>query len=468
MPWLRPLESVAMAYTAATEPDLRHMLDVIGVASVEELFAAVPEGARPPRALDLPSGLSEPELVRRAHELAAQVVDASRVPTFLGGGMYDHFIPAVVRTITSRSEFATAYTPYQPEVSQGTLQTIFEFQSAIAALAGLPVANASLYDGATSVAEAACLAEQTTRRSEIVVLGTVSAQARAVLATYAGPYGLTVRVVEPDLVAGCVDPARVKQELSSATAAVVVQHPNAWGVLEDVTTIVADAEAAGAVAVVSADPLSLGVLAAPGSYGADVVVGDGQPIGIAPSGGGPSFGFMATSERFVRRLPGRIVGESVDADGERCFVLTLQTREQHIRREKATSNICTNQALCALAGLVHLSWLGPDGIQELGARQFERAHALRARLLAVPGISAGPGGADAPVFRECVVQLDAPATAVVDRCVDLGVLAGSPAGTLWPELGSGALLVAAREPRSDADIELLAGCLEQAIREERA
>ncbi len=453
-----------MPYAPATDDDVRAMLDAIGVARIDDLFADIPIDLRLDGELDLPLGVSEPELVRRARELADRTVDLSRVTSFLGCGSYDHFVPAAVRAIVSRSEFATAYTPYQPELSQGTLQTIFEFQSAIAALTELPVANASLYDGATAVAEATYLSEQATGRSRLVVLGTIAPQVRAVLDTYAGAYGMVVDVVECDPAMGVVSVDSVASRLSDDVAALVIQQPNAFGLLEDAPALVAAADAVGAVPVVSADPLSLGVLAAPGSYGAGVVVGDGQPLGIAPSAGGPTFGFMAAQERFLRRMPGRIVGETVDEDGHRGYVLTLQTREQHIRREKATSNICTNQALCALAGLVQMTWLGPEGIRELGAIQFERAAAARERLLRVPGVLPGPGGADAPVFREFVVHLPKPASDVVDRAFDHELIAGWPAAQGWPELGDGALLVAATELRTDDDIERLGVAVEEALR----
>jgi glycine dehydrogenase subunit 1 len=452
-----------MPYAPATPDDVREMLATIGASGIDELFADIPEHLRLDRELDLPLGVSEPELVARARELADRTTDLSRAVSFLGVGSYDHYVPAVVRAITSRSEFATAYTPYQPELSQGTLQTIFEFQSSIAALAGLPVANASLYDGATAVAEATYLSEQVTRRSRVVVLGTVAPQVRAVLDTYAHAYGMVVDEVRPDITSGTVAVDAVAARLGDDVAALVVQQPNAFGLLEDAPGLVAAASEVGAVPVVSADPLSLGVLEAPGHYGAGVVVGDGQPLGIAPTAGGPTFGFMAAQERFLRRMPGRIVGETVDTDGNRGYVLTLQTREQHIRREKATSNICTNQALCALAGLVQLSWLGPGGIRELGAIQFERAAAARERLLRVPGVRPGPGGADAPAFREFLVELPRPAEQVVEQVLERDVLAGWPAARGWSWLGEGALLVAATELRTDDDIERLAEAVEAAV-----
>ncbi|MCW2923523.1 MAG: aminomethyl-transferring glycine dehydrogenase subunit GcvPA [Thermoleophilia bacterium] len=452
-----------MPYAPATDDDLRHMLAAIGVDSVDELFADVPEAARMRGELDLPLGVGEAALVARARAHADRTLDLSRTPSFLGVGCYDHYVPAVVRAVVSRSEFATAYTPYQPEVSQGTLQAIFEFQSCIAALTGLPVANASLYDGATAVAEATYLAEQSTHRTRVVVLDTVSPQVRDVLATYASAYGMVVETVAHEPGLGTVDPQRVLDALGDDVAALVVQQPNAFGLLEDAPRLVADAEAAGAVPIVSADPISLGVLEAPGRYGAGVVVGDGQPLGCAPSAGGPAYGFMAAQERYLRRMPGRIVGETLDADGARGYVLTLQTREQHIRRERATSNICTNQALCALAGLVHMGWLGPRGLEQLGAIQFERAGATRRRVLDIAGVTS-PHGAG-PAFREFLVELPVPAEAVVEAAAAHGMLVGWPAARGWPALPAGALLVAATEQRTDDDIEALAAELERCIAE---
>ncbi|MCZ4496921.1 MAG: hypothetical protein JWM25_1506 [Thermoleophilia bacterium] len=437
------------------------MLGVIGVDDVDALFADVPEAARPTRPMDMADGVSEQELVAAARAHAARNIDLSDAISFLGLGSYDHFVPAAVRAITSRSEFATAYTPYQPELSQGTLQTIFEFQSSIAALTGLPVANASLYDGATAAAEAMHLAEQTTGRSEVVILATVSPRIRAVVQTYASAYGMTILEAPADPATGRVTAAALEALVGDQTAAVLVQHPNAFGQLEDAPALVAIANAAGAVSVVHADPLSLGVLEAPGAYDAGVVVGEGQPLGCAPGFGGPTFGFMAAQERFIRRMPGRIVGGTVDAAGARGYVLTFQTREQHIRREKATSNICTNQALCALTGLVYLGWLGPAGLAELAELLVARAGRTRDRLCTIDGVRAPHGSA--PVFREFLLELSVPAAPVIAWCAARGVLPGWSAGDGWPELGDRALLVAVTEQRTDADIELLATTLQQAI-----
>lgn len=440
------------------------MLSRLELSDISELFSDIPAKLKLVEPLNIPLGQDEANLLRRASMLARNTIDLSSAVSFLGCGSYDHFVPAVVRSITSRSEFATAYTPYQPELSQGTLQAIFEFQSSIAALTALPVANASLYDGATAVAEACTLAEQVTRRSRVVVLDTVSPQVRRVLLTYAHAYGIDVELVQSDLVSGTVAKDSLAQVLGDDVAAVVVQQPNAFGLLEDAPALVELSLAAGAVPVVCADPISLGVLEAPGNYGAHVVVGDGQPLGIAPTGGGPSFGFMAATEHYLRRMPGRIVGETVDSVGHRGYVLTLQTREQHIRRDKATSNICTNQALCALAGLVYLSWLGPQGIRELAAIQFERASATRERLLQIPGVTAGPGGSDAAVFREFAVKLPVNANELSTRSANGdGILIGWPAQRGWSEFDEGMLLVAATEQRTDDDIEQLAETIERQI-----
>lgn len=452
-----------MPYAPATDQDIQQMLDTIGVPSIKQLFNDAGLKNTDDIKLDIPLGVSEAELIQKAHNFADNTLDLSRTKSFLGCGSYDHFVPAVVRAITSRSEYATAYTPYQPELSQGTLQTIFEFQSSIAALTGLPVANASLYDGATAVAEAAYLAEQTTRRSEIIVLDTVAPHIRTLLNTYAKTYDMPVHTIAHDPQTGVVSASKIRDILSDKTACVIVQSPNAFGLIEDAPQICADADAAGAIAVVSADPISLGILEAPGNYGAGVVVGDGHPLGLSASMGGPTFGFMSVKEKLVRRMPGRIVGETVDLEGTRGYVLTLQTREQHIRREKATSNICTNQALCALAGLVQLSWLGPEGIKNLAAIQFDRGEKLVQTLSEVKGVTV-VHDTDAPRFREVLIELSVDAKLVVEHTLkEKNILAGWPAKQGWNNLSDGALLVAATELRSDTDIEDLSIAIEHAV-----
>src|SRR5215831_19436118 len=346
-----------MAYISLTDSDRESMLAAIGVESVEELFRDIPEGVRLRRELELPPALSEAELQRHLEELAARNV-ADEV-CFLGAGIYDHHVPAVVDAILQRGELLTAYTPYQPEMSQGVLQAIFEYQTAICELTGMDVSNASGYDGTTVAADACFVAKHATGRTRVVVTEATNPQVRQVVKTYAPGFGL--EVVEVPHEQGATDPDRLR-EVSADAAAVLFQHPNFFGCLE----LAAAANDAGALPIAHVDLVSLGVLASPASYGCAMAIGEGQSAGNAMSYGGPHYGFLAARGDLVRRLPGRIVGETVDSAGERGFVLTLQTREQHIRREKATSNITTNQTLLALGGLVHLSLLGPEGLRETG------------------------------------------------------------------------------------------------------
>ena len=449
-----------MPYAPATDADVAHMLARIGVASVDDLFADIPPALRFTSDLDLPSGVSELELMREARSLAAMNVDTGRELSFLGYGYYDHYVPAVCGTIAGRSEFATAYTPYQPEVSQGTLQAIFEFQTAISELVGLPVSNASLYDGATAAAEAMYVSEQLTGRDRAIVLGTVHPHVRQVLDTYAHAYDMKIDCIEPDVATGITSVAAVEAALADDVACVIMQQPTVFGTLEDAPRLCAAAREVGAVPVVHADPLSLGVLEAPGMYGAGIVVGEGQGLGNSLSFGGPSFGFMAAESRFTRRMPGRIVGRTKDADGTVAYVLTLQTREQHIRRDKATSNICTNQALNALAGIVYMSWLGGTGLHQLGTLLLDRAEQLRSVLASIPGVSLMHDG---PVFKECVVQLPRPAREVIAAAKQRGVHPGYPIGEEYPELGPNALLVAVTEQRTDQDLHTLASVLTEVL-----
>ncbi len=445
-------------FTPATPDDRRAMLDRLGLDAVEELFAGVPEEVRLDRPLAIPDPISEWELLREMSALAERNVDTGSELSFLGAGFYAHFVPACVSWITGRSEFQTAYTPYQAEISQGTLQSIFEYQTAICELTGLDVANASLYDGATAAAEACQLARAATGRERIVVSGAAGPQARAVMRTYARAFGIELVTVEPR---GGVTPLEAVREAAEDAAAVVFQQPNFFGCLEDAPALCSAAVDAGALAAVSVDPTSLGLLEAPGRYGAEIAFGEGQALGNPLSFGGPSFGFMAVHERHLRRLPGRLVGETVSSEGERGWVLAFQTREQHIRRERATSNICTNQALNALAGVVYLSWLGPQGLRELGLQCLSRAQAARRRLLAVDGVEeAWP----APTFKEFTLRLPRPAEEVVAACRRRGVHPGYPAGRDYPGLDDH-LVVAVTEKRSAADIERLGEALEAALRD---
>ncbi len=461
---MRPVASRAMPYSPATDADVRAMLATIGVDSVDELFSEIPEELRYTGELQIPLGIGELELDAELAQLAARNRGTRSQLSFLGFGCYDHYIPAVCQSLTSRSEFSTAYTPYQAEVSQGTLQAIFEFQTAISELTGLPVANASVYDGASAAAEAMSLAASFTGRSQVIVSGTVLPSVIRVLEAWGRTLSLSVISIPPIAAGsdggGRADIAAIQNALGDDTAALIIQQPNVFGLLEDAPRLCELASAAGAVPIVSADPLSLGVLEAPGQYGAGLVVGEGQPLGNAMSFGGPGFGYMAAEQRFLRRMPGRMVSETVDRAGRRAWVLALQTREQHIRRERATSNICTNQALCALAGVIHLSWLGPVGLMKLGQLLFERTALLRNSLEAVPGIEAM---FDGPGFREVAVRCGQPATVVRERARAHGIDPGIPLATVMPGMPDDALLLATTERHTPGDVERLASVLSEVI-----
>jgi glycine cleavage system P protein (glycine dehydrogenase) subunit 1 len=449
-------------YTSATDRDREEMLAAIGAASVDELFEDVPEGVRLGRPLELPAGKPEAEVYERLAGLAERNAHAERETTFLGAGMYDHYVPAIVDSITARSEFLTPYTPYQPEISQGTLQVMFEFQTAICELTAMPVSNASLYEGPSAVAAAGYLAKLETGRPRFVVSRGLHPHSRETLETYSAGYG--TEVVEVPLADGATDAQSLAEAVDDKTAAVFLQYPNFLGTVEDLAELAAAAKRTGALLVVSADAPALGVLRPPGDLGADVVVGEGQPLGNRLDFGGPSFGFFAAREEYLRRMPGRIAGETTDVDGRRGFVLTLQTREQHIRREKATSNICTSQALNALAGAVYLSWLGRQGIVELGELMARRTAYARERLGALEGVEQLHAQ---PVVREFPVRLAAPVENVLRRCAERGVNAGYALAQTYPEHPDG-LLVAITELTSRSDIDLLAGVLEESVAAERA
>src|SRR3954465_9660654 len=384
-------------YTSATDADRQEMLDAIGVASIDELFAGIPEAVRLGRPLDLPAGMPEQEVHAHMAALAARNTSADDEVTFLGGGMYDHYVPALIDSILARSEFLTPYTPYQPEISQGGLQVMFEYQTAISELTGLPVSNASVYEGPSALAAAAYLAKLHNKRTRFLISAGVHPHARETLETTAAGWGTTVE--EIPLADGITETPAVEDDVS----AVLVQYPNFYGAVEDLQPLTDAAHAAGALMIVLTDPLTLGVLKPPGEFGVDVAVGEGQTLGNRLDYGGPSFGFFAAQETYLRRMPGRIAGETTDVDGRRGFVLTLQTREQHIRREKATHNICTAQALNALAGMIYLSWLGREGIVELGELLVSRTHYARETLAQIDGVELFH---DQPVVREFAVTVD--------------------------------------------------------------
>jgi glycine dehydrogenase subunit 1 len=448
-------------YTAVTDADRRAMLEAIGVSSVEELFADLPAGVRLGRALDLPEALGEHEVYEHLRALAQRNVSSADVTSFRGAGMYDSYVPAVVDALVERSEFLTPYTPYQPEVSQGGLQVMFEYQTAICELTGLPVSNAAVYEGPSAVGAAGYLARLANGRGRFVVSRGLHPHAREVLQTMAAGYGATV--CEVDLEGGRTDPAAWEAALDDDVSAAFVASPNFLGAVEDVAALTETAHAAGALVVCWCDPIALGILRPPGACGVDIAVGEGQPLGGRLDYGGPSFGFFAATAEHLRRMPGRIAGETTDVDGRRGFVLTLQTREQHIRREKATSNICTAQALNALAGMVHLAWLGRRGLVELGELLVRRTAYARQRLTALDGVS---DLHPAPVVRELALRLDAPVEKVIARCRERGVDPGYPLGREDPELADG-LLVAITERRTRSDIDRLVDVLGAAVAGER-
>jgi glycine dehydrogenase subunit 1 len=435
-----------MSYLSITDADREEMLAAIGVSSVDELFEQVPEGVRYRRELDVPPALGEVELARHLEELAARNVHTGAELSFLGAGIYDHYVPSVVDVVLSRGEFLTAYTPYQPEMSQGVLQAIFEYQTVICELTGMDVSNASGYDGCTVAADAVFVAKHAVPdRTKIVLAETLNPQVRQVVKTYAPGFGL--EVVEVPHSGGTTDPERVSEAAQDA-AAVLFQQPNFLGCLEPAPDLAEAASEAGALAIAHVDPMSLGVLEAPGAYGAAIAIGEGQAAGNWPSYGGPHYGFLAARSDFVRRMPGRIVGETVDADGRRAFVLTLQTREQHIRREKATSNITTNQTLLALGGLATLAWLGPEGLREVGETCLALAQYARERVPLEPAF-------DAPTFKEVAFRTPIPAREVVRRARERGVHPGYALGRDYEGMDD-VLLVAVTEKRRAEDIDRLA------------
>jgi glycine dehydrogenase subunit 1 len=454
--------SLVSRYTSATSADRAEMLAQIGVESISKLFEQIPEPVRLGRRLDLPPGMSEAEVFERLSALAERNSHADQQVCFLGAGMYDHYVPAIVDAITQRSEFLTPYTPYQPEISQGGLQAMFEFQTMMSELTGLPVSTAGLYEGPSSVASAGYLAIGATGRRRFVVSRGVHPHSRETLATYSEGFG--AEIAEVGMEDGLTDAAALADAVDGETAAVFIQSPNFLGGVEDVESLGAAAKGHGALLVVAVDPMTLGILRPPGECGADIALGEGQPLGNRLDFGGPSFGFFCGTEELVRRLPGRIAGETDDVDGRRGFVLALQTREQHIRREKATHNICTAQALNALAATIHLAWLGREGFRELGELLARRTAYARDRLASIEGVELLH---EAPVVREFALRLEAPVEAVLERCAERGIAAGYPLRRDYPEHEDG-LLVAITERRTREQIDQLADALGAAIRDLRS
>ncbi|MBN1590290.1 MAG: aminomethyl-transferring glycine dehydrogenase subunit GcvPA [Pirellulales bacterium] len=444
-----------MPYISNTPEDQRAMLEAIGAGSIDELMAMIPSELRLKAPLKLPPAMGEMELSARMKHLADQNIVADQRACFLGGGAYDHFIPAVVDMVASRGEFYTAYTPYQAEASQGTLQAIFEYQTLITQLTGMDVSNASLYDGATAAVEAVFMAMGATRRTRrVVVAGSVHPEYRQTMATYLANLGTELHVL--DTPKGTIAAESLAAAVDSRTACVVVQHPNFFGCLEDVATLAEIAHKAGALLIAAVNPISLGLLKRPADYGADIVVAEGQPLGNTLGYGGPYLGIMACGEKFVRRMPGRLVGQTTDRRGRRCWVLTLQTREQHIRREKATSNICTNQGLMALRAAVYLATMGPTGMRDVAGLCLQKAHHAAERIAQTDSLALA---FDAPFFNEFVVRLAAgQVEAKLDAARQQGILAGVPLGRWYPDLAD-CLLVAVTEKRTQDEIDRLAAVL---------
>jgi glycine cleavage system P protein (glycine dehydrogenase) subunit 1 len=448
-----------MRYLPHTEEDVRQMLAAIGVASIEELFCEVPAAVRLQRPLQLPEALAESDLLRELRQLAARNATASDHSSFLGGGAYNHFIPAVVDQLISRSEFYTAYTPYQPEISQGTLQAIFEFQTLICQLTGMDQANASMYDGASACAEGVLLAARATRRKRVLLSAGLHPDYRRTVETYCTFLGLELIEVPCDA-SGATDGARLQALADAETAAVVAGYPNFFGVVEDLAALAGIAHDVGALLVsVTAEPIALGLLKSPGELGADLAVGEGQSFGIPVSYGGPGVGFFAAKQKFLRNMPGRLIGQTLDREGHRGFVLTLATREQHIRREKATSNICSNQGLCALMATVYLALLGKSGIREVAEQNLAKAEYAKGRLAALPGVTLPFSGS---TFNEFVIATPRPAATVLAGLAGRKILGGVDLGR-YDDGRRQQILVCVTEQNRRPEIDALADALAEVL-----
>jgi len=440
-----------MPYIQNTDEDRAHMLEAVGAKSIDELFADIPASIRWKGEFDMPPSLPEMDLQKEAWRLTQKNVTAACRPSFLGAGVYRHFIPAAVDQLAGRSEFVTAYTPYQPEASQGTLQAFFEYQTMICLLTGLDISNASMYDGATALTEAALMAIDLKKKKRKVLVSTaIHPEYRSVLSTYLK--NTDVEIVEIAHSGGTTPVDAVEAALREGDAACVLfQSPNFFGNIEEVEALCAVAAGADALAALSTDPISLSILEAPGAQGADIVTGEGQALGTPMNFGGPGFGFMATRKKFIRRLPGRVVGQTVDADGKRAYVLTFQTREQHIRRARATSNICTNHALVALRGVIYLATLGRTGFRKLGGLITAKAHAVAVRIAALPGYEIA---GDAPFFKEFTVRCPRPAAEINRILLEKGIVGGYEAHKNYPDMEK-EMILAVTEVTDDYEVDRL-------------
>lgn len=441
-------------YLPQTSADQKEMLAAIGIDSTEQLFSDIPESIRFKGELNISKAMAEPDLVRYLSKLANKNKSLKQVTSFLGAGVYEHYIPSVVNHVISRSEFYTAYTPYQPEISQGELQAIFEFQTMVCEITGMEVANSSMYDGATALSEAAMMACGETKRKKVLVSRAVHPESREVLA--ANAHGQGVEVVEIGLDGGITNLEQLKELIDDKVAAVIVQYPNFFGQIEDLGKIESIVHEHKALFIVSANPLALGMLKPPGAFGADVVVGDMQPLGIPTQFGGPHCGYFAVTQKLMRKIPGRIVGQTTDDQGRRGFVLTLQAREQHIRREKATSNICSNQALNALASAVCMSALGKNGLQELAMLNFQKAHYAKSKIEKLTGYSIP---FTSSFFNEFVVKTPKPVHQIISSLIADGIIPGYDLGQAYPEFENH-LLIAVTDMRTKEEIDRLVSRLE--------
>ena len=446
-----------MTYISNTDAERKEMLAAIGVESITDLLAPIPESIRLRGDLGVPPRLDEPGLVRHLQTLAARNLDMESHLSFLGAGIYDHFRPSVVSALVSRGEFATSYTPYQPELSQGMLQAMYEYQTMICALTGMDLSNASMYDGATGLAEAALMAIHISDRPEVVVSGAAHPHYRQVLATYLASTGY--KLIETPY----GDREALCRAAGEQTACVIVQQPDFFGCLEDVARAVEAAHRVGALAIATADPIALGLLKPPGEMDVDIVVGEGQALGNAPGYGGPLLGFFACKSKFIRSFPGRIVGATTDREGRRAYTMTLRTREQDIRREKATSNICTNEALLALAATVYLSEIGKEGLRQVADLCLQKAHYARTQLLQLPGVTAR--FAERSFFKEFVIRLPVAPETMNRRLLKAKILGGLPLGLYYPELGD-SMLVCVTETKTKEDIDRFVNAVRCVIQDE--
>lgn len=438
-----------------TKQDQEEMFAFLNISSIDELFEDIPSNIRLDGELNIPAAVPEPLLIKKMQQLSSQNKNANNYTVFLGAGTYDHYIPSVVDHMISRSEFYTAYTPYQPEISQGELQAIFEFQTMVCELTGMDVANSSMYDGFTSLAEAASLSVASTKRSKVLISKAVHPESRAIINPVSAGQGYTVE--EVDLATDVTDLAKLQEQIGTDTAAVIVQYPNFFGSIEDLAKIKKIAEANGALLIVSANPLALALLQSPGKLGADIVVGDMQPLGIPMAFGGPHCGYFAVHKKFMRKIPGRIVGQTKDEQGKRGFVLTLQAREQHIRRDKATSNICSNQALNALASSICMTALGKQGVRHMAQLNFEKADYM-AKRLQEKGFTIKN---QSPFFNEFIVELPCPVKEVNEKALEAGIIGGYDLGIDYGF--DNQMLIAVTEQRTKEEIDQFLKVLEDVV-----